>query len=719
MAKRGRTLTRLKSVERPDLPPLASAPFRSAAPALPLARFLAAVFALKLLVVFQLKDHILLQPDAGLDTSVYLELARRAASGDLGLGPGLYFVSPLYIYFAALVVFLTDSIAAIRIVQIAFGTAAVGLLWWTAREWAGRRAAWLAAGAAALTGLFTFYETLLLQAALDPFLTAVALAALTAALTRPQPWWFVAAGAAFGIQSLNRPNVLVAAAGVLVLLVVVRRWRGAAALGAGALLALLPITMRNGVVAGAWTPVSSHGGLNFYIGNSPAADGTYSPVPGITPSIAGQREDSRRVAERGTGRRMDDPEVSAYFYGLAFKWLREEPAAAARLLARKLFYVFNAAHLSLNHSYPFYAYDAGTLLGVLAIGPWLLMPLGLAGLGWTMWTRRSTDFAIWASFVPLYALAVAAFFVSERYRLPLLVPLCVGAGAALDAAWTAIATRRLRSIAGLGGMVAVLALVTNWPLRLDDGRAEERTRMAERSALLTRAADAESWTRKAEELHSRPGVLHFRVARALMSAGEVDAALRHLRASAEIDPEQPEVHFALGQALLQRGHPAEAIPHLRRAYEAGVRPDLAGYDLTRALAAAGERAEAVAVLEKVRPASGDDADSWLGLGQLALELRAVRTAAMFYAEAVRVKPDSAAARRQLGVTYAALGQYRESAGELERAASLAPSDPVTRLNLAVAYAELGRIEDARAQARRALELDPAYARARQLLDVLK
>ena len=58
---------------------------------------LAAVFAAKLIVLLQLRDHPLLQADTGLDTSVYIDLARKIVAGDTWLGPGLYFVSPLYI----------------------------------------------------------------------------------------------------------------------------------------------------------------------------------------------------------------------------------------------------------------------------------------------------------------------------------------------------------------------------------------------------------------------------------------------------------------------------------------------------------------------------------------------------------------------------------------------------------------------------------------------
>src|SRR5437763_561900 len=94
-----------------------------------LALFLAAVFLLKLAVVLQLKDHVLTQPDAGLDTTAYVALAQRVLDGDLALGPGLYFLSPLYIYFMAAVLAIGNSFAAVRLVQIALGTGAVALVY--------------------------------------------------------------------------------------------------------------------------------------------------------------------------------------------------------------------------------------------------------------------------------------------------------------------------------------------------------------------------------------------------------------------------------------------------------------------------------------------------------------------------------------------------------------------------------------------------------------
>ena len=148
---------------------------------------LAAVFLLKLIVFAQLREHPLLQPDAGLDTTAYVELAKRVLSGDYGLGPGLYYVSPLYIYFLAIVYGLAGSFAAVQIVQILMGTATVGMIFVMGRTWAGDRAAWIAAAMAACCGVLTFHEIVLMQSALDPFLTACALTALTLALRPDEP----------------------------------------------------------------------------------------------------------------------------------------------------------------------------------------------------------------------------------------------------------------------------------------------------------------------------------------------------------------------------------------------------------------------------------------------------------------------------------------------------------------------------------------------------
>lgn len=399
-----------------------------------LAGIVATAFLVKLVVLMQLWDHPLLQPHGELDTAYYVTLSHRVASEGLLAPIGAFFVSPLYVYFLAAVFAAGGSLLAAQLIQIALGGVAVGLLFVTARHWFGERAALAAAGLAILTGIFTFNEILILQSSLDPFIVSCALYALTRTQGGGGAGAFAGAGASLGLLALNRPNALVFAVAATAV-VLVREYRdGSVKRGAvlvAALLALLAANAaRNYAVSGDLVLIASHGGLNLYIGNHDRADGTYTPVPGITPSIAGQAGDSARVAEAGTGRQLSPGEVSNYFARRAFDWMIGNPVDALRLWIRKIGILLNRVDVPLNYSYAFYAREA-FFLRVLVVGPWLLLPLGLVGLFWPSLRANRHGYWMWAMFVPVYGAAVVLFFVTDRYRMPLFVPLCATAGAVL------------------------------------------------------------------------------------------------------------------------------------------------------------------------------------------------------------------------------------------------------------------------------------------------
>jgi tetratricopeptide (TPR) repeat protein len=522
------------------------------------------------------------------------------------------------------------------------------------------------------------------------------------------------------VQVCNRPNVALPAAVIAVLLAATRRWRPAAAFPIALAVALLPVTLRNIVVSGDWSPTTaSHGGLNFYIGNNAQADGTYHAVAGVTPDIKGQQDDTRRVAERAAGHALDDAGVSSYFYGLGWTWIRDRPAAAASLFARKLSLMVSAKYLWLSYSYKFFAHEAGTLLRVLVVGPWLLIPLGLVGLVVAAPASSRREYLIWASFVPVYAVAVAAFYVSDRYQLPLLVPLCAGAGAAIDALAKAASVRDWRSLRVPAVALIVLLVWVNRPLPFDEGVAEERTRMAERLVTLGRYDEAEDWTDRALQAHGQPGTVHFRVAQQLAAHDRYAPAIAHFQKALTLDPNQPVVSYALGATLLEAARPQEAIPHLRRAFESGDRPDVVGYDLVRALGAAGQPDDATRVLERVHPARDDDAERWVALGQLALQLRDARLTQTFARNAIAVRPDLAAAHGLLGDGLNLDGRWSDAVRELDEAIRLDPRSAAAHVGHAVADASMGRPDDARRHIEEALRLDPRSEPARRVKQALE
>lgn len=692
----------------------------------------AAAFAVKLVVLLQLWNHPLLQPHGELDTAYYIALSQRVATEGVLAPTGAFVVSPLYVYFLAAVLRAGGTLLAAQLVQIGLGALAVGSLFATARHWFGERAALAAAGLAILTGFFTFSEVLILQSALDPFLASCALYALTRTMAGGGTWAFAAAGASLGLLALNRPNALVFAVAAAAA-VFVNQWRQTAADHEGrgtrvnratvllvALLAVLAANAaRNYAVSGEALVIASHGGLNLYIGNHDRADGTYTPVPGITPSIAGQVSDATRVAESITGRSLSPGEASNYFAWRAIDWVTGHPADALRLWIRKIGILLNRVDVPLNYSYAFYAREPSSFLRVLAAGPWLILPFGLVGLFWPALRAPRRGYWVWAMFVPVYGAAVVLFFVSDRYRMPLLMPLCATAGAALVRLFDLARARRGLALLRPAAAVAVVALVVFADLGLDNGMGGEQTRKAVWFVEQESFDEARRYVEQISNGHRYPGVLRFRAGQALLDAGRDADAAGLLAEAIAIDGPRPAIRLALGEALVGAGRAAEAVAHLEAAYDGGHDVTVAGPLLVRALMLAGRPDDAVRRIA-IMPASvaGASADVALDFGTLALERGAMAEAFRWLQAAVERAPDRAEAHEKLGLAIFLQGDPRTALPHLERAIRLDPARASAHLNLAAIYAELGRFTEARERAAEARRLDPAEPRAADLLKAL-
>jgi tetratricopeptide (TPR) repeat protein len=702
----------------------------------------AAAFLVKAVVLMQLWNHPLLQPHGELDTAYYVTLSQRIAAEGLLAPVGAFAVSPLYVYFLAAVFACGGSLLAAQVLQIALGSAAVTLLYVTARHWFGERAALVAAGLAILTGVFTFNEVLILQSALDPFLVSCALYALTRTTAGGGAVVFAGAGASLGLIALNRPNALVfavAAAAVVFLRSTFatatagspfakaptgqQHWAARAKRGAvlvTSLLAVLAVNAaRNYAVSGDLVMIASHGGLNLYIGNHDRADGTYTPVPGITPSIAGQAGDSARVAEASMGRRLSPGEVSRYFAWQAIDWVTGHPVDALKLWVRKIGILLNRVDVPLNYSLPFYAREPFAVLRLLAVGPWLLLPFGLVGLFWPALREHRDGYWIWAMFVPVYGAAVVLFFVTDRYRMPLFVPLCAAAAAALMRCADLARARQFQALVRPAGAVASVSLVVFANLGLDNGIGGEQTRKAVWLVEQGAFADSHRYVEEVSRDHRHPGVLRFRVAQALLDAGRPEDAVPLLIEANAIDGPRPAIRLALGEALLQTGRAAEAAGHLEAAFDGQHDVDVSGPLLVRALVLAGRPDQAVRRISGMTDsAARASADFALDFGTLALEQNAPLEAIRWLKLAVQQAPNQAEAHEKLGLAIFLNGDPHTARPYLEHACRLDPARPSARLNLAAVYAELGMFPDARSEAQEALRLDPKEKRAAALLQAL-
>jgi tetratricopeptide (TPR) repeat protein len=708
---------------RPASPPIIPLPAPWPGWAIP-AAIVGGALLVRLLVLAQLGSDPLLQPRGLLDDAVYVKLAMRVAAGDLMLRPDVYYLSPFYTYFLGLIFAVTGgSVAIARLVQVMLGAATVGLIGLAATSLWSRRAGIVAAILAAGTGLFAFNEILILQSSIDPFLTAVALVALIRALRRESLAAFVVAGLALGALSLNRPNTLPVIAVVALAWVLLQFSRAAviqaAALVLGAALCLAPFTIRNRMVAGEWVLVTSHGGLNFFIGNHAGADGTWSAVPGVRGSIDGQKDDVRKVAGAALGRPVSASEASTYFYGQSWTWMRSHPIDWARLLARKIALTFNSTDVALNYSYTYFVRDEPGVLTVLAVGPWLIIPLGLFGLVVGFQREDRARYLTWAAFVPAYALTVAGFFVSSRYRLPLLVPLVGAAGAAADWGWQRRSSvRHVRQIAGVLAALVVLFGAVNWPMQADNGRMFEREERIVRLVTDGEADEAKRLLADTEPDHPNRAALLYRVAGAFRDRGGARDAAEYFARALALNPNEPWIHLNLAQSLLAAGRPSEAIPHFETARAAAIDPVNATYGLAKAYANTEQRERADTTLASVTIVETTESKILLEMGLTAVGLRDLPLAERFFREAVRRTPGLATGHEHLGVVFGMQGRDVEAAAQFEQALAIDQSRPTAHFHLAVAYAQLGRFAEARVQAENAARLNPADDAARALLQRL-
>ena len=708
---------------------------------------LVAALVLQLALALTLADHPLLQPVGDLDAGEYWRLAQRVAAGDVLLRGTPFYVSPLYIYWLAFAQVVTDaSVTGVLVLQAVLGTIAVWLVALTARDWVPsdrRRVAGLAAGGAlALTGIVSLQNALILQSALDAVLMAAFAYAFTRAVQVTSPPAWLACGAALALLATNRPNAWVM--GVALVAAVWsdadasqrdethvragaprrgKSWRGAIAragvLAAGALIVLAPFTLRTVVATGEWQLLPGHGGLNLYIGNHAGATGTYSVIDGIRPSMEGQREDARRVAEGGVGHALTDSGVSSHFAGRALAWWRDAPVDALRLFAYKAWLSTHAWELPVNVSYAWFRAHV-TLLGLLPIGAWVLVPLGLAVV--VCGHRLVSDDMqhAWSSFrllLPAYLLSVAVFFVVDRYRAPALVLAAIGVGvlaSARRATWTGIVRSPSVIAAALVAIVTMSAGFVRLPFHL--GEADADTNMALHAIEAGRDDEARGWLSRAAAHHPTPGVAWLRAGLAWQSSNRMIDAERALREAYRLDPDVGDVAFALGEVLLAQGKGGEAVPLLEQAEAAGVRRDRARLDLALALWQAGQQDRARAALDERVPVEGLPLLRARALASV--EARQTDLAEWLLAEYRRAAPEDAEVAEKLGLMHARRGDLAGAALLLEDAARLEPSRATARFNLAIVRVRQQRRDEAIALLRDALRIDPSYAQAAGALQEL-
>lgn len=478
--------------------------------------------------------------DAAVNRGLAQQLAQRGDTGAAFYQPPLYpaFLSLLYrcgltsAWSVALVQALLGAITAVLLVEIG-------------AQLASRRVGVVTGVAAALYGPFVLFDLELLPPCVVQPLLALSL--LLASRRAPIDWLDVAFGLLAGLAITGWPPCAI----LLVAFALLRARRAAgfdktlAALALVAALLPLGVTARyNARHGGAGVVVSYNLGINLWLGNNPRWRDTWRARPGAEFEPEIERPD-RHGATTPAAR-------SRFFVSRALADVKERPLAFAARTAEKLYYVFAGREIRRDNDIQLLR-EASPVLRVLLWERGLLFPFGLVTplALLALWRRRrEPETRPLAVGIFGYALLLALFFVSSRYRLPLLLVLLPLAVQQAFELMRAPLGRPLYALAGV-------ALLLNFPTRFTESFAASP---AERGLLTASAwrnqgnfAEAE---RIADDLGrlfpGEPNVLMLR-AELLSAANRCDAAEPLLKRALVAAPRTTGPRLLLADCYEARG----------------------------------------------------------------------------------------------------------------------------------------------------------------------
>ena len=556
-----------------------------------------------------------------LDTRFYYELSMQLVSGG-GMPGGAISFNPLYPAFLVLVFrVFGDSLTAVRILQGVIGLFTIllayraGSLLAVPGERKRPRGELIGAFAAVLTLLyahFLMYEGSLLATTLVTFiLLAVFVIALvldqdvhgvrkaTLGRKRVRPSLLaLGAGLLTGAGALGRPNLFFLLAAAIPLWILLRHpnlrrgVRYAVLCALGTALVLLPPVIYNVSRTGRFVPVTTHGGINFYIGNRPGAVGKYDPPEGMRADMRGLVEDARIVAEQRSGRSLTDAEVSGYWFGEALESISHDPARWIALLGRKLLLFFNGLELADVLDISFYR-EACPAMKFLFVPFVAISPLSI--LGMIVLARSGRNRSVVFLFIGAALASVLLFYVNSRYRMPAVPLLILCAAASL--AWIVgeLERRGWRNVVLAACFVAAVFLLV----------ANRRLFVVNKSAMYTflgyhymddnEAAKAEDAFAEAYRLD--PGSVQTRInyARVLLKSGKPERSREFYSSAYASVPDFSNLAVEYGSLLDQLGEPQRARALYLYALELPRRQDrvLACSHLARNAMAEGGRDEAI------------------------------------------------------------------------------------------------------------------------------
>ncbi len=567
------------------------------------------------------------------DSKVYDETARTFAK-EQSLGSNFFWQPFFYPFFLSVVYFFSgSSIISAKVIQVLLGALTCTLTYRLAEVIFDRRIGIIAGLITVFYGPMFFYESELLATGWATLWGVVVVLLFLKTKEKDKGWHWFFLGLCGTLGIITRPTLFpFFLAGCIWLRLQVQRELSLmtrfGVLFAGIALATVPVGVAAMYAVGKFSILPSSGGINLYIGNNP----NYCQTLTVRPD-----EDWDKLIGLPSQYGMDKSvwDEDRFFKQRVIEYVKNQPLDFAKGLGRKTLEFICSREIPRNVN----IYMFGRWSRLLRLLTWkdggfgfpfgLIFPLAVLGVIFN-WRRIPAPVIL---FVVLYPLSIILFFVTSRYKVPVVPILAILAAAGLVSVVERIRLSRWRELMLIAAVVMGTILLSTLPGPFCQ-----------------------------EQVDFEPEFFQF-VGRAMSKRGLNDEAMACFSEALRLKPDCPETYFYVGDALRGQGKVSKAIEYYREALQ--LKPDYS-----------------VAYIVHNN------------LGAALVEQGKVDEAIEHYKETIRLKPDYPIVHNNLGTALAKQGKVDEAIEHYKEALRLKPDFPEARENLASALARRRKSKDA-------------------------
>jgi len=501
------------------------------------------------------------------DAKNYVNRAEEIFHGKIFPEEAPFLSNAIYPYFLAGTFVISNNLTTPRIIQFILGIATIILIYLITNMLFGNIQALASAFIAGVYPVFLFFEGDLLAVTLTIFTLSLSCLMLVYYQNSSKLKYLVFAGLSIGLSALGKPDtVLLAPAIALWVLFRDKNYRDKIKpvlyFAVSVIIMILPLTISNWITEKDFIPLTSNGGVNFYIGNHKGATGIFRIPQNSGLAVDGLHRLSQKVAQYNSGRELKPSETSRYWFSKAIDFARNNPAEFISLLIKKTLLMINKFEVPNHHSYYFYKSQCN-VLKYNQLNLSFLLFFGCIGIGLSLKSRRK--YYLLYIFIAVTFITPVLFFVSDRYRLPVTIFYIIFSGQGIYQLCMVVAKRQRINIfpSVIVALIIVGVSLINFPV-FDRSFKHDFKNLGNVNFKLKQYDKAVCYYRMVLAEYPYEPFVHANLAKTYYMKGNIDSAIQEFIAETKYNPSFSEPYIILASICEKRNDFPSAAKYLEQ-----------------------------------------------------------------------------------------------------------------------------------------------------------